>query len=137
MNDVVEKLGVDGRQLGCFVGMRLKNLLGKNPESQFGYDTLYKLFAFLKKEKLNYRLAWNMAPALVEDASLEMKEVLHKIGFHRASADTINKKLNKLMASYKPNKKTNATTNKRNWIMGQMHEAMGNIELKVLAKNIK
>ena len=137
MDDIVTKLGVDGRQLGCFVAMRLKNLLGKNPESQFGYETLYKLFAFLKKEKLNYRLAWNMAPTLVEDASLDMKEVLRKIGFRRASEDTINKKLNKLMAGYKPNKKLNAATNKRDWIMGQMHEAMGNIELKVLANNIK
>jgi glutamyl-tRNA(Gln) amidotransferase subunit E len=137
MDEIVTKLGVNGRQLGCFVAMRLKNLLGKNPESQFGYETLYKLFAFLKKEKLNYRLAWNMAPTLVEDASLDMKEVLHKIGFRRASEDTISKKLNKLMAGYKPNKKLHAAANKRNWIMGQMHEAMGNIELKVLANKIK
>ncbi|MBO4567422.1 MAG: Glu-tRNA(Gln) amidotransferase subunit GatE [Bacteroidales bacterium] len=137
MDEIVTKLGVDGRMLGCFVAMRLKNLLGKNPESQFGYETLYKLFAFLKKEKLNYRLAWNMAPTLVEDASLDMKEVLRKIGFRRASEDTITKKLNKLMAGYKPNKKANAAANKRDWIMGQMHEAMGNIELKVLANNIK
>ena len=88
MNDIVEKIGVDGRMLGCFVGMRLKNLLCKNPNSSFGYETLYKLFAFLKKEKLNYRLAWFMAPTLVEDASLDMKEVLRKIGFRRASEDT-------------------------------------------------
>lgn len=137
MDEIGTKLGVNGRQLGCFVAMRLKNLLGKNPESQFGYETLYKLFAFLKKEKLNYRLAWNMAPTLVEDASLDMKEVLHKIGFRRASEDTISKKLNKLMTGYKPNKKLHAAANKRNWIMGQMHEAMGNIELKVLANKIK
>ncbi len=137
MDEIVTKLGVNGRQLGCFVAMRLKNLLGKNPESQFGYETLYKLFAFLKKEKLNYRLAWNMAPTLVEDASLDMKEVLNKIGFRRASEDTISKKLNKLMTGYKPNKKLHAAANKRNWIMGQMHEAMGNIELKVLANKIK
>ena len=137
MDEIVTKLGVNGRQLGCFVAMRLKNLLGKNPESQFGYETLYKLFAFLKKEKLNYRLAWNMAPTLVENASLDMKEVLHKIGFRRASEDTISKKLNKLMTGYKPNKKLHAAANKRNWIMGQMHEAMGNIELKVLANKIK
>ena len=137
MNDIVEKLGVDGRMLGCFVGMRLKNLLCKNPQSQFGYDTLYKLFAFLKKEKLNYRLAWNMAPVLVEDASLDMKEVLRKIGFRRASEETINKKLEKLMNTYIPNKKFHAAVNKRNWIMGQMREAVGNIELKDLAKTIK
>ncbi len=137
MNDIVEKLGVDGRLIGCFVGMRLKNLLCKNPSSTFSYDTLYKLFAFLKKEKLNYRLAWNMAPTLVEDASLDMKEVLRKIGFRRASEETINKKLDKLMTAYIPNKKFHAAVNKRNWIMGQMKEAVGNIELKELANNIK
>ena len=137
MNDIVEKLGVDGRLLGCFVGMRLKNLLCKNPQSQFGYETLYKLFAFLKKEKLNYRLAWNMAPTLVEDASLDMKEVLRKIGFRRASEETLNKKLDKLMAAYIPNKKFHAAVNKRDWIMGQMKEAVGNIDLKELANTIK
>ena len=137
MNDIVEKLGVDGRMLGCFVGMRLKNLMCKHPASQFNHETLYKLFAFLKKEKLNYRLAWNMAPALVEDASLDMKEVLRKIGFRRASEDTLNKKLEKLMAAYIPRKKFHAAVNKRNWIMGQMKEAVGNTELKEFANNIK
>ncbi len=137
MNDIVEKLGVDGHMLGCFVGMRLKNLMCKNPQSQFNGDTLYKLFAFLKKEKLNYRLAWNMAPVLVDDASLDMKEVIRTIGFRRASEDTINKKLEKLMSTYIPNKKFHAAVNKRNWIMGQLREAVGNIDLKELAKNIK
>ena len=137
MNEIVEKLGVDGHMLGCFVGMRLKNLMCKNPQSQFNGDTLYKLFAFLKKEKLNYRLAWNMAPVLVADASLDMKEVIRTIGFRRASEDTINKKLEKLMSTYIPNKKFHAAVNKRNWIMGQLREAVGNIDLKELAKNIK
>ncbi len=137
MNDIVEKLGVDGHMLGCFVGMRLKNLMCKNPQSQFNGDTLYKLFAFLKREKLNYRLAWNMAPVLVADASLDMKEVIRKIGFRRASEDTIAKKLEKLSSSYIPNKKFHAAVNKRNWIMGQLREAVGNIDLKELAKNIK
>ena len=137
MNEIVEKLGVDGHMLGCFVGMRLKNLMCKNPQSQFNGDTLYKLFAFLKREKLNYRLAWNMAPVLVADASLDMKEVIRTIGFRRASEDTINKKLEKLMSTYIPNKKFHAAVNKRNWIMGQLREAVGNIDLKELAKNIK
>ena len=137
MNDIVEKLGVDGRLLGCFVGMRLKHLLCKNPNSLFNSDTLYKLFAFLKKEKLNYRLAWNMAPTVVEDATLDMKEVLRKIGFRRASEETLNKKLDKLMAAYIPNKKFHAAVNKRDWIMGQMKEAVGNIDLKEFANTIK
>ena len=137
MNDIVEKLGVDGRMLGCFVGMRLKNLMCKHPESSFNGDTLYKLFAFLKREKLNYRLAWNMAPTLVNDASMDMKEVLRAIGFRRASEETLNKKLEKLLSSYIPHKKFHAAVNKRNWIMGHMHEAVGNVELKELANTIK
>ena len=137
MDDIVEKLGVDGRMLGCFVGMRLKNLMCKNPGSQFNNDTLYKLFAFLKKEKLNYRLAWNMAPVLVADASIDMKEVLRTIGFRRASEDTLNKKLDKLVTAYVPHKKFHAAVNKRNWIMGQMREAVGNVDLKEFANTIK
>ena len=109
----------------------------KNPDSQFNNDTLYKLFAFLKKEKLNYRLAWNMAPVLVDDASLDMKEVLRKIGFRRATEDTLSKKLDKLVSAYVPRKKYHAAVNKRNWIMGQMREAVGNIDLNELANTIK
>jgi glutamyl-tRNA(Gln) amidotransferase subunit E len=137
MSDIVEKLGVDGRLVGCFVGMRLKNLLCKNPATQFNNETLYKLFAFLKKEKLNYRLAWNMAPTLVANASMDMKEVLRTIGFRRASEDTLNKKLEKLLGAYIPRKKFHAAVNKRNWIMGQMKEAVGNIDLKEFANTIK
>ena len=137
MSNIVEKLGVDGRMLGCFVGMRLKNLLCKTPASQFNSETLVKLFTFLKREKLNYRLAWNMAPVLVADASMDMKEVLRKIGFRRASEDTLNKKLDKLVSAYVPRKKFHAAVNKRNWIMGQMREAVGNIDLKEFANTIK
>jgi hypothetical protein len=78
-----------------------------------------------------------MAPTLVEDASLDMKEVLRKIGFRRASEDTLNKKLEKLLAAYIPNKKFHAAVNKRNWIMGQMKEAVGNTDLNEFANNIK
>ena len=137
MAQLVEKQQIDGRMLGCFVGMRLKHLLGKNPASEFNGDTLVKLFTFLKKEKLNYRLAWNMAPTLVEDASLDMKEVLRMIGFRRASQATLDKKLEKLLAAYIPHKKYHAAVNKRNWIMGQMTEAVGNIDLKEMANTIK
>ena len=137
MENIVNKLGVDGRLVGCFVGMRLKNLMCKNPDSQFNSETLYKLFAFLKREKLNYRLAWNMAPTLVADASMDMKEVLRTIGFRRASEETLNKKLDKLMTAYIPRKKYHAAVNKRNWIMGQMKEAVGNIDLNELANTIK
>ena len=78
-----------------------------------------------------------MAPTLVNDASMDAKEVLRTIGFRRASEDTISKKLEKLMTTYIPRKKFHAAVNKRNWIMGQMKEAVGNIELKKLANNIK
>ena len=137
MKELVEKQEVDGRLLGCFVGMRLKNLLCKNPKTEFTPDTLIKLFTFLKKEKLQYRLAWNMAPTLVEDATMDMKEVLRTIGFRRASEETLNKKLEKLVSTYIPNKKFHAAVNKRNWIMGQMKEAVGNTDLKEMANNIK
>ncbi len=137
MKELVEKQEVDGRLLGCFVGMRLKNLVCKNPKTEFTPDTLIKLFTFLKKEKLQYRLAWNMAPTLVEDATMDMKEVLRTIGFRRASEETLNKKLEKLVSTYIPNKKFHAAVNKRNWIMGQMKEAVGNTDLKEMANNIK
>ena len=137
MKELVEKQEVDGRLLGCFVGMRLKNLLCKNPKTEFTPDTLIKLFTFLKKEKLQYRIAWNMAPTLVEDATMDMKEVLRTIGFRRASEETLNKKLEKLVSTYIPNKKFHAAVNKRNWIMGQMKEAVGNTDLKEMANNIK
>ena len=68
---------------------------------------------------------------------MDMKEVLRTIGFRRASEETLNKKLEKLVSTYIPNKKFHAAVNKRNWIMGQMKEAVGNTDLKEMANNIK
>ena len=137
MAEVVEKLGVDGRTVGRFVGMRLKHLLGKNPDSKFNDSTLYNLFAFLKEQGLDYRLAWNMAPALVDDASQSMEQVLDKIGFKRYAKDDLLTKLDNLCAGFVPKKKKCNELDRQNWIMGQMKEAMGNIEMKELANNIK
>jgi glutamyl-tRNA(Gln) amidotransferase subunit E len=135
--EIVEKLGVEGRTVGRFVGMRLKHLLGKNPQSKFNSETLYNLFAFLKEQGLDYRLAWNMAPALVDDASLPMEQVLDKIGFKRFAKDDLLTKLDNLCAGFAPKKKSCTDLDRQNWIMGQMKEAMGNIEMKELANNIK
>ena len=135
--EVVEKLGVDGRTVGRFVGMRLKHLLGKNPASKFNGEILFKLFAFLKEQGLNYRLAWNMAPTLVDDASMDMQQVLDKMGFKRFAKDDLLTKLDNLCAGFAPKKKSCTDLDRQNWIMGQMKEAMGNIEMKELANNIK
>ena len=137
MAEVVEKLGVDGRTVGRFVGMRLKHLLGKNPQSKFNGETLFKLFAFLKEQGLNCRLAWNMAPALVENSSMDMQQVLDKMGFKRFAKDDLLTKLDNLCAGFAPKKKSCTDLDRQNWIMGQMKEATGNIEMKELANNIK
>ena len=137
MAEVVEKLGVDGRTVGRFVGMRLKHLVGKNPASKFNESTLFNLFAFLKEQGLDYRLAWNMSPSLVEDASLPMEQVLNKMGFKRYAKDDLLTKLDNLCAGFAPKKKSCTDLDRQNWIMGQMKEAMGNIEMKELANHIK
>jgi glutamyl-tRNA(Gln) amidotransferase, subunit E len=137
MLEINEKLGVDGRMLGCFIGMKLKNLLGKNPKSGFNNQTLFDLFAFLKQENLNYRLAWRMIPVLVEHPDMDMDDVLRVIGFKRVSAIELNEKLSELMMLFAPKKHKDTELNRQNWIMGQLPEAVGNIEMKELANNIK
>jgi hypothetical protein len=117
--------------------MRLKHLLGKNPASKFNGETLFKLFAFLKEQGLDCRLAWNMAPALVDDATMPMEQVLNKIGFKRFAKDDLLTKLDNLCAGFAPKKKSCTDLDRQNWIMGQMREATGNIEMKELANNIK
>ena len=78
-----------------------------------------------------------MAPALVEDASLDMQQVLNKMGFKRFAKDDLLTKLDNLCAGFAPKKKSCTDLDRQNWIMGQMKEAMGNIEMKELANNIK
>ena len=98
---------------------------------------MFKLFAFLKEQGLNSRLAWNMAPALVDNASMDMQQVLDKMGFKRYAKDDLLTKLDNLCAGFAPKKKSCTDLDRQNWIMGQMKEAMGNIEMKELANNIK
>lgn len=137
MEDIVENLGVSGRTLGTFIGMRLKYLIGKNPNTKFNADTLYALFAFLREQCLETRLAWKMLPVLIDDASMPMSQVLETIGFRRCGKEDLIARLDTLVASFAPKRKKCSELDRQNWIMGQMADAVGNIEMKELAGNIK
>lgn len=137
MLKINKELGIDGKLIGTYIGHRLKNILGKNSEVNFSKDHIYDMFAFLKKNNLDYRLAWKMTPFMVSHPKSRQEKVLEAIHFQKVTEKDLIKKLKEATKGYKPKKKKNQKENFVNWSMGQIRaEAIGNIDMEKLSKTI-
>ncbi len=112
----------------------LKHLLGKRSGTQFQFDRLHGLFAFLKKEKLEPGIAKAMLPVLLEHPNMDLQSVLTTIGFRKlgkkevlAPLPILKKKFQKIAVSKDP-----AAAGR--WLAGQLRPAaLGNLPLRDLA----
>jgi glutamyl-tRNA(Gln) amidotransferase subunit E len=115
----------------------LKHLLGKRPGTQFQFDRLQGLFAFLKKEKLERGIARAMLPVLLEHPNMDLQSVLTTVGFRKLSKKEIlaplpllRKKFGKIAISKDPGAEAR-------WLTGQLRKtALGNLPLRDLAAQI-
>jgi glutamyl-tRNA(Gln) amidotransferase subunit E len=136
---LVRELEVDPVYAGTFIGQRLKNLLGKQKKQrQFNHEKLYKLFAFLRDNKLNQRLAWHMLPEIIIHPRMDFESVLSSLKFRKTGTDEILNKLPFLSEKFVPKNRKSKADHKLNWMMGQLRkQATGNIDLTYLANQIK
>ncbi len=136
---MVKELEVDPRFLGTFIGHRLKNLLGRQKKpKQFNIEKIYKLFAYLRQNNLNVRLAWAMMPELATHPRMDFDSVLASLKFKKIPQEEIIQKIPFLQEKFVPRKKKDKANHQLNWMMGQLHkQATGNIELSYLANQIK
>jgi len=136
---IVNELHIDPRFLGCFVGHRLKNLMGKQKKSQqFRVEKIYDLFAYLVKNQLDPSLAWPMLTELIAHPRMDFDSVLASIKFKRFSKEEILGKIPYLEEKFAPIRRKEGEHHKTNWMMGQLRMmATGNIALNYLANQIK
>ena len=135
---IINELEVDPVFVGTFFGHALKHAKGQYTGADELYGSkIYKLFAYLKKEKLDYRLAKSILPELVEHPKMDFESILIEMKFKRTKTKFILEKLPLLIEKFNKEKKVGSDSNRVNWVMGQVKKlAIGNMDLKELSEKI-
>ena len=137
IEEIVNNLNINPKFVGTFFGHRLKNILGKNPNSKFRVKMILPLFAFLKEKGLNENLAIRMLPILVAHPRMEFESVLATLNFKRIEPEEILGKLPFIDGKFVPNTKKADEKHRINWIMGQIQKtAIGNMDLAKVSQQI-
>jgi glutamyl-tRNA(Gln) amidotransferase subunit E len=135
IEEIVKDLKINPKFIGTFVGHRLKNILGKNKNHKFKVKMIYHLFAFLKENELNEKLAISMLPILVNHPRMEFESVLATLKFKKTDSGEILSKLPFINGKFIFNVKKSDPKHRMNWIMGQVQKtAIGNMELALVSE---
>ncbi|NOX86638.1 MAG: Glu-tRNA(Gln) amidotransferase subunit GatE [Chlorobi bacterium] len=135
---IIKELGIDPKFVGTFFGHTLKSVENKACcADDFKYSILYHMFAFLKKEKLDFDLAEKMLPVLMQNAKMDFESILNSLKFKRVSAEIILEQIPVLNEKFGNNHKNGNEISRKNWVMGQLRGvAIGNMNLTELSKKI-
>ncbi len=134
IDELVREQGVDPAFAGTFIGHRLKNLLGKQKKSLFKTKIIVALFAFLKANGLNEKLALPMLPVLVAHPRMEFESVLNTLKFKKTDPADIRSRIPFIEAKFRARAKKQGEQHRVNWIMGQLRSlALGNDNLADIA----
>jgi glutamyl-tRNA(Gln) amidotransferase subunit E len=135
---IVNKLKIDAKFVGTFLGHKLKHIEGKfiKPNA-FEYEKVYELFAFIKKEKLNINIAKYMMILLYQHPQMEFNSLLSIIKYKKRSKEEIIAPISFLKEKYKEIGKKKDKASEADWVMGEIRkQALGNIDLVKLRKEI-
>ncbi len=135
---IIEELDIDPKFVGTFFGHTLKSVENKVCCAEdFKYSILYHMLAFLKKENLDFNLAGNMLPVVMQNAKMDFESILNSIKFKRVSPETILDQIQVLNEKFGNNHKKGGETERKNWVMGQLRSvAIGNMNLTELSNKI-
>jgi glutamyl-tRNA(Gln) amidotransferase subunit E len=135
---IINELEINAKFVGTFFGHSLKHAEGQYTGADILYGKkLYKLFDFLKKEKLDLHLAKTMLPIMLEYPKMDFNSILNELNFKRVKAKDILSEIPILVEKFQSIKPGKDEADKTNWVMGQLRNlAMGNINLSELSKKI-
>ena len=132
------ELGFKPTFVATLLAHRLKNIQGKNKgKSQFRFEQVYDLLAFIKQNQYASQLAYLLLKELYQHPGMDFQSILHSLKFQPKSKDEIINAAQLLKTKFlcKKEKKKNL---KSNWIMGNIRpHAIGNIELNEVYKLIE
>ena len=125
---------IEPRFVATLLAHDLKHLLGKRPGTQFQFDRLHGLFAFLQKEKLERGIARAMLPVLLEHPNMDLQSVLTTVGFRKLSQKEVLAPLPILKKKYRKIAFSKDPAAAGRWLAGQLRKtALGNLPLRDLA----
>jgi len=138
MEEIIEKTGIQESYLGTFIGHKLKFEEGrKSADKEFNYRIILRLFEFLKKENLDFKLAEKMLPFLMEHPKMEFESIILTLNLKRIPKEEILARIPILKLKFAEGKTKIDKVKQRNWVMGQLKsQALGNINLQELSKAI-
>jgi len=139
IKDIIGKLKFDTRFTGVFLGHYLKFVEGHyfSPHS-FNYKLLFKMFEFIKAEKLHPNIAYAMLPVLYEHPQMQFTSILTTINYKSLSKKELFEKVDFLNKKFEEVKRLDTLEAKTAWVMGQIRkQALGNIALHELSDYIK
>lgn len=137
--DIKEKLKIDPKYMGNFLGHRLKYIEGHYKcATNFNYKLIYGLFKYLKEHKLEFDLAEEMLKQLYEHPKMQFDSVLTTIKFKKVKPAQILDQVQFLIDKFKQIGLNTTAENTQNWVMGQLRKlALGNIALSDLKKEVQ
>lgn len=134
---ITKDLKIDAKFAGTFLGHRLKNEEGKHKKQNFDYNIIYGMFKYIRKNKLDLRIAFEMLPIVYVHPKMEFDSVLTSLKFVHKSKDQLIAPINFLKEKFKEIGNTKTPENEINWVMGELRKhAIGNINLKDLSDQI-
>ncbi len=136
---IVNDLSFNPGYIGTLIGHTLKRVEGQyGPNADFNYDRVYDMLKYIRKNKLEVRLARRMMPVVYQHPSMDFDSVLTTIGFKRLTHDEIIGRVPFLMKKFSEICFKDTPPNRANWIMGQLQAgATGNISLTDLYAEIE
>ncbi|RUA23906.1 MAG: Glu-tRNA(Gln) amidotransferase GatDE subunit E [Bacteroidetes bacterium] len=138
MKRLIEELEVPASFVGKFLGQKLKYIEGHYQSADvFDYNRIYDLFAFLKKEGIEYELANIMIAEFYSHPKMDFPSVLNSIGFKKIAKEMIIEQIAFLNDKFKEVGRQQDDKTRKDWVMSQLQKsAIGNIKLTELAAKI-
>ncbi len=135
---IINELPIDPKFVGTFIGHDLKHAEGQYSGADVLYEKkIFKLFQYLLKNKLDFTLAKEMLPLILEYPKMDFDSILQELNFKKVKEDHIMAQIPILEDKFKQECRQNEEAKKKNWIMGQIRAmAIGNMNLTELSKKI-
>ncbi|RUT77754.1 Glu-tRNA(Gln) amidotransferase subunit GatE [Ancylomarina longa] len=138
IQEIIERFQYNPKRISTIFGHTYKHIVGQyKVRSEFNYRKLIALFHFIHEQELHPNIAPYLLPILYQHPSMDFASMLTSLKFKKRSMTELIAPIDFLIEKFREIRKTDDPKDAANWIMGQLHhQAIGNIELSDLRKNV-
>lgn len=138
IDDIVNNLELNPKQIGTFLGHTLKFIEGQYEAGyDFNYEKIIDLIKFTKDNNIHFSLIRKMLPIMYEHPKMDFDSILATIKFKKKSEEEIIEQIDFLVEKFDKTARKKTRDNALNWIMGQLRPAAeGNVCLTELQTKV-